>query len=100
MLLAVYRYLHTAAWWADPLGEPFVPIHDYTCTKCKHNFELLVMPSTVPACPSCGSTRLQKLISAPIAPGKSAAIMTAGRARAAKAGHTSHYKRSGGKIVD
>lgn len=77
-----------------------MPIYDYACAKCQHHFELLVLSSTVPACPSCGSRRLQKLMSAPIAPGKSAAIMAAGRARAAKAGHTSHYKRSQGKIVD
>jgi len=77
-----------------------MPIYDYTCKKCQHNFELLVLSSTVPACPSCGSKRLLTLISAPIAPGKSVAVMAAGRARAAKAGHTSHYKRSNGKIVD
>ena len=77
-----------------------MPIYDYSCRKCKHNFELLVISSTVPVCPHCGGTRLQTLMSAPAAPGKSADVIAAGRARAAKAGHTSNYRRSNGKIVD
>jgi putative FmdB family regulatory protein len=77
-----------------------MPFYEYTCKKCDQTFEFLVMSSTVPACPGCGSTRLEKLISAPAAPGKSKSIIAAGRARAARAGHLSHYKRSNGKIVD
>jgi putative FmdB family regulatory protein len=77
-----------------------MPIYDYACKKCKRNFELLIMGTTVPVCPHCGATRLQALMSAPAAPGKSAAVIAAGRARAAKAGHTSNYRRSNGKIVD
>ena len=77
-----------------------MPLYDYICDQCGQHFELLVMSATVPVCPRCGSDRLQQLIGAPVAPGKSAAIMTAGRARAAKAGHTTNYKRSNGKIVD
>jgi putative FmdB family regulatory protein len=77
-----------------------MPIYDYTCKKCSQTFELLLMSSTIPACPSCGGRKLQKLISAPTAPGKSAGIMAAGRVRAAKEGHTVNYKHSNGKIVD
>jgi putative FmdB family regulatory protein len=77
-----------------------MPLYDYTCKKCGQTFELLVMSSTTPACPHCGGARLQKLVSAPIAPGRSAGIIAAGRARAAKQGHTSNYRRSNGKIVD
>lgn len=77
-----------------------MPLYDYTCKKCGQTFELLVTSATTLACPHCGSGRLQQLIGAPAAPGKSAAIMAAGRARAAKAGHTTNYKRSNGKIVD
>jgi putative FmdB family regulatory protein len=77
-----------------------MPLYDYTCKKCDQTFELLVLSSTKPTCPHCGSKSLQKLISAPIAPGKSGAIIAAGRARAAREGHTSNYKRSGNKIVD
>ena len=77
-----------------------MPLYDYTCDKCGRLFELLVMSASLPLCPHCGSDRLQQLIGAPAAPGKSAGIMAAGRARAAKAGHTTNYKRSNGKIVD
>lgn len=77
-----------------------MPLYDYTCKKCNQTFELLVMSSTKPKCPSCGSVKLQKLMSAPAAPGKSAAIMAAGRARAAKQGHTINCKHVNGKIVD
>lgn len=77
-----------------------MPLYDYTCKNCDRSFELLVMSSTVPACPTCGGTRLTRLLSAPSAPGTSAATIAAGRARAAKGGHTSNYKRVNGKIVD
>lgn len=77
-----------------------MPLYDYICDHCAARFELLIMSATVPVCPHCGSDRLQRLIGAPVAPGKSAAIKAAGRARAAKAGHTTHYRRSNGKIVD
>jgi putative FmdB family regulatory protein len=77
-----------------------MPLYDYSCGKCNRSFELLVISSTVPVCPHCGGTRLQLLMSAPAAPGKSADVIAAGRARAVKAGHTSNYRRSNGKIVD
>jgi putative FmdB family regulatory protein len=77
-----------------------MPLYDYICDQCGRSFELLVRSTTIAACPHCGATRLQQLISAPIAPGRSTAIAAAGRARAARAGHTTNYKRSNGKIVD
>lgn len=77
-----------------------MPLYDYSCKKCDHTFELLVRASTVPACPRCGGSDLDKLMSAPAPPGKSAAIATAGRARAAQAGHLGHYRRVNGKVVD
>jgi putative FmdB family regulatory protein len=77
-----------------------MPLYEYTCKKCNQTFELLVMSSTKLACPGCHSTRLHRLISAPAAPGKSASVIAAGRARAARDGHLSHYKRANGKIVD
>jgi putative FmdB family regulatory protein len=77
-----------------------MPFYEYICKKCDQTFELLVMSSTVPACPTCGSKKLKKLMSAPAAPGNSSGIMAAGRARAAREGHTSNYKRANGKIVD
>jgi putative FmdB family regulatory protein len=77
-----------------------MPLHEFLCKKCDQRVELLIRTSTVPTCPDCGSTRLQKLISAPTMPGKSAAIIAAGRARAAREGHTSNYRKRNGKVVD
>lgn len=77
-----------------------MPLYEYHCKKCSGTFELLVTTSAKPRCTLCGSLSLQQLISAPAAPGKSAAIMSRGRARAAQAGHLSNYKRSSGRIVD
>ncbi len=41
-----------------------MPIFEYVCLECNHRFELLVLGSTVPACPSCKTTKLQKQFSA------------------------------------
>ncbi len=77
-----------------------MPLYDYTCKKCGQTFELLVMSSTKISCPHCGGKRLEQLVSAPVAPGKSKAVIAAGRAAAAKQGHLSNYKKSNGKYVD
>jgi hypothetical protein len=53
-----------------------------------------VRSTTVPTCPHCGSTALTKCVSAPQAPGKSAAIIKAGRKAAASEGHFSNYNKS------
>ena len=77
-----------------------MPLYDYSCKKCGQTSELLVFSSTKPECPHCGSKRLEKLVSTPAAPGKSAGIIAAGRAKAAKEGHFSNYRKVGGKPVD
>jgi putative FmdB family regulatory protein len=77
-----------------------MPLYDYTCKKCDQTFELLVRSSQTPECPKCGSRRLDRHVSMPTAPGKSGAIIAAGRARAAREGHLSNYRRTNGKIVD
>ena len=42
-----------------------MPIFEYQCKKCGRLFEELVMSTHVKVkCPSCGSTALEKLISA------------------------------------
>lgn len=71
-----------------------MPLYEYHCPACDKHFELLVRSSTVPACPQCGSTALNKCISAPQAPGKSAAILKAGRRAAAAEGHFSNYSKA------
>lgn len=42
-----------------------MPIFDFVCTACEHAFETLVRGAQVPACPSCGSTQLEKQIALP-----------------------------------
>ena len=40
-----------------------MPIYEYACNKCGHEFETLVRPGTVADCPSCRSTELEKKLS-------------------------------------
>lgn len=40
-----------------------MPIYEYSCSKCGHEFETLVRFSSVPDCPSCHSTELEKKLS-------------------------------------
>ena len=44
-----------------------MPIYEYVCRQCNHQFELLVRDGDKPACPSCGRRRLSKLLSVPAA---------------------------------
>jgi putative FmdB family regulatory protein len=40
-----------------------MPIYEYACGKCGHEFEKLVRSDTVLDCPSCHSTELEKKLS-------------------------------------
>ncbi|MEQ8790139.1 MAG: zinc ribbon domain-containing protein [Pirellulaceae bacterium] len=40
-----------------------MPIYEYTCCKCRSDFELLVRGDEQPVCPSCGGQRLEKQFS-------------------------------------
>ncbi len=40
-----------------------MPLFEYTCKKCGHEFEELVLGTASPACPSCYSQKLEKLLS-------------------------------------
>jgi putative FmdB family regulatory protein len=40
-----------------------MPIYEYECRKCGEEFELLVLSSTVPACPACQAQDLEQLLS-------------------------------------
>jgi putative FmdB family regulatory protein len=42
-----------------------MPIYEYRCCDCNTSFEVLVRGEEAVACPNCGSTSLDKLISAP-----------------------------------
>ncbi len=43
-----------------------MPIYEYKCDKCDHQFEILQKINDVPAktCPKCNADRLRKLVSA------------------------------------
>jgi putative FmdB family regulatory protein len=42
-----------------------MPIYEYDCTSCGESFELLVLGSTPPTCPSCASNELERRLSLP-----------------------------------
>lgn len=42
-----------------------MPIYEYTCRSCTHQFEALVRGSKVPVCPECQSKDLERLLSLP-----------------------------------
>ena len=43
-----------------------MPIYEYACRGCGHAFEALVFKATVPDCPACHGTDLEKLLSLPV----------------------------------
>ncbi len=46
-----------------------MPLYEFHCAKCQHDVEVLVRNQTEkPACPDCGSEKLEKLLSVPAAP--------------------------------
>lgn len=42
-----------------------MPIYEYKCRKCGHQFEKIVKISETPDCESCQSSDLEKLFNAP-----------------------------------
>ena len=42
-----------------------MPIYEYSCQSCGHEFELLVRGDTTPTCPECQGQELDRLISLP-----------------------------------
>jgi putative FmdB family regulatory protein len=42
-----------------------MPIFEYVCQSCKHEFEALVRGGKSPACPECKSAELEKKFSLP-----------------------------------
>jgi putative FmdB family regulatory protein len=42
-----------------------MPIYEYRCQGCGHQFELLVLKSTTVACPACSGAELERLLSLP-----------------------------------
>ncbi|HEX6883150.1 MAG TPA: zinc ribbon domain-containing protein [Planctomycetota bacterium] len=46
-----------------------MPIYEYACSACGHEFEALVYGSERPRCPACAEERLEKRFSTFAAPG-------------------------------
>lgn len=44
-----------------------MPLFEYRCDDCQHDFEVLVRAGEKPECPTCHSRKLEKLLSAPVA---------------------------------
>ncbi|MBK1687122.1 FmdB family zinc ribbon protein [Rubrivivax gelatinosus] len=68
-----------------------MPIYEYRCPACSHEFELLVRSSTVPQCPQCGAGEPERLVSRIAPHGQTAGKLALARRAAAKEGHFSHY---------
>ena len=49
--------------WARSAIRPRMPLFEYRCAACDSQFELLIRGSAVPACPSCGTTSLERTLS-------------------------------------
>jgi putative FmdB family regulatory protein len=54
--------------------EITMPIYEYACKKCGSEFETLVRSTTVPQCPDCRSTELDKKLSVFATAGAEAAV--------------------------
>jgi putative FmdB family regulatory protein len=68
-----------------------MPLYDYRCKTCHAEFELLVRSSTVPTCPQCASTELERAVSRIAPAGKIEAIRASNRRAAARQGHFSNF---------
>jgi putative FmdB family regulatory protein len=42
-----------------------VPIYEYVCKSCGHEFEKLVRGGKEPVCPSCGAAKVERVFSLP-----------------------------------
>lgn len=71
-----------------------MPLYDYHCPACGHRFEALVRAGSTPTCPQCGSSALERQISAPVPPGQSKAIIASARRQAAREGHLSNFSKA------
>ena len=66
-----------------------MPIYEYVCKSCNHEFEALVLGGKTPVCKSCGGTELERLLSLPNVKSESThgLAMRAAKKRDKKAGN-------------
>lgn len=71
-----------------------MPLYSYHCADCDKDVEMLVGMNDKAVCPSCGSEKMQQLMSR-IAPDmKTPGIIKANRAVAAREGHLSNFGKN------
>jgi putative FmdB family regulatory protein len=59
-----------------------MPIYEYACRSCAHKFEQLVRTGDTPACPSCQSLDLERLLSLSAISSDNTRQLSFGKARA------------------
>lgn len=66
-----------------------MPIYEYVCQSCHHEFEALVLGGKTPVCKSCGGGDLERLLSLPNVKSESThgLAMRAAKKRDQKAGN-------------
>jgi len=64
-----------------------MPIYEYACNKCGKEFETLVRSGTVPDCPNCHSTSLEKKLSVFATAGSAAEAAPAAAGACGSCGH-------------
>jgi putative FmdB family regulatory protein len=47
-----------------------MPFYSYQCKACDNEFQTLVYPDETPACPACGGTKLEQMLSLIARPAK------------------------------
>jgi putative FmdB family regulatory protein len=75
-----------------------MPIFEYECRACGRAFELLLRTGDVPACPSCTSQDLEKLLS--LSAISSAGIRKANVRKAREAGKAMQKEKAVAEIED
>ena len=70
-----------------------MPLYAYNCQNCNAEFALLVRSTDVPACPSCGSEKLQQQVAKICVDIKYPAIAKSWRRAAAASGDLSNFTK-------
>jgi putative FmdB family regulatory protein len=70
-----------------------MPLYAYHCENCQAEFELLVRASDTPACPECGSEKLQQQVSRICVEIKYPAIAKSWRRAAAASGDLTNFNK-------
>ena len=55
-----------------------MPLYEYACRKCRHEFETLVRDGEAVTCPACQAEELDRLLSVPARPQVSAGSLPLG----------------------